>query len=235
MKELEYNAILRERLRIQQQIGETSLEYFNRQSLELKNQAGQIEKEYKQVWEKLQQEQYITTMALGSARRRPGTITTRSPARPTKRWNRSIRRTNWPNQQKCFSNNYRNWRTKEKMSPEWSTTWTKRWRRLSPERIRTPSPTPSCRALPRANALPRTLPTTSKRWWRWRHWKNRSANGMNPLPPPRKTGWPLKASPAWRHSMTRLSRMQPSSWSRWNRWPARPSATWSTALLRPKA
>ena len=32
MKELEYNAILRERLRIQQQIGETSLEYFNRQS-----------------------------------------------------------------------------------------------------------------------------------------------------------------------------------------------------------
>ncbi|MFQ9020318.1 MAG: hypothetical protein ACLR6J_00470 [Parabacteroides merdae] len=60
MKELEYNAILRERLRIQQQIGETSLEYFNRQSLELKNQAGQIEKEYKQVWEKLQQEQYIT-------------------------------------------------------------------------------------------------------------------------------------------------------------------------------
>lgn len=60
MKELEYNAILRERLRLQQQIGETSLDYFNRQSVELKKQASQIEKEYQEVFEKLQKEQYVT-------------------------------------------------------------------------------------------------------------------------------------------------------------------------------
>lgn len=60
MKELEYNAILRERLRLQQQIGETSLDYFNRQSVELKRQALQIEKEYMEVWQKLQNEQYIS-------------------------------------------------------------------------------------------------------------------------------------------------------------------------------
>ena len=60
MKELEYNAILRERLRIQQQIGETSLEYFGRQSVELKSQAGQIEREYREVWEKLKREQYVS-------------------------------------------------------------------------------------------------------------------------------------------------------------------------------
>lgn len=60
MKELEYNAILRERLRLQQQIGETSLDYFNRQSVELKRQASQIEKEYAEVWKKLQDEQYVT-------------------------------------------------------------------------------------------------------------------------------------------------------------------------------
>ena len=60
MKELEYNAILRERLRLQQQIGETSLDYFTRQSTELKKQAGQIEKEYRDVFEKLQKEQYVT-------------------------------------------------------------------------------------------------------------------------------------------------------------------------------
>lgn len=60
MKELEYNAILRERLRLQQQVGETSLDYFARQSAELKKQAGQIEKEYAEVWKKLQGEQYIS-------------------------------------------------------------------------------------------------------------------------------------------------------------------------------
>ena len=60
MKELEYNAILRERLRLQQQIGETSLDYFTRQSAELKRQASQIEKEYAEVWKKLQDEQYIS-------------------------------------------------------------------------------------------------------------------------------------------------------------------------------
>lgn len=60
MKELEYNAILRERLRLQQQIGETSLDYFTRQGMELKKQASQIEKEYREVFEKLQKEQYVT-------------------------------------------------------------------------------------------------------------------------------------------------------------------------------
>lgn len=60
MKELEYNAILRERLRLTQQIGETSMEYFTRQSNELKKQSGEIEKEYAEVWEKLQGEQYVT-------------------------------------------------------------------------------------------------------------------------------------------------------------------------------
>lgn len=60
MKELEYNAILRERLRLQQQIGETSLDYFTRQGVELKKQASQIEKEYAEVWKKLQDEQYVT-------------------------------------------------------------------------------------------------------------------------------------------------------------------------------
>ncbi len=60
MKELEYNAILRERLRLQQQIGETSLDYFTRQGVELKKQASQIEKEYREVFEKLQKEQYVT-------------------------------------------------------------------------------------------------------------------------------------------------------------------------------
>lgn len=60
MKELEYNAILRERLRLQQQIGEVSLDYFARQSDELKRQAVQIEKDYRKVFEKLQNEQYIS-------------------------------------------------------------------------------------------------------------------------------------------------------------------------------
>lgn len=60
MKELEYNAILRERLRLTQQINETSIEYFARQSVELENQSDAIEKEYADVLEKLQDEQYIT-------------------------------------------------------------------------------------------------------------------------------------------------------------------------------
>ena len=60
MKELEYNAILRERLRLTQQINETSIEYFARQGVELEKQSGVIEKEYAEVWEKLQGEQYIT-------------------------------------------------------------------------------------------------------------------------------------------------------------------------------
>lgn len=60
MKELEYNAILRERLRLTQQINETSIEYFARQGVELEKQSGDIEKEYAEVWEKLQGEQYVT-------------------------------------------------------------------------------------------------------------------------------------------------------------------------------
>lgn len=59
-KELEYNAILRERLRIQQQIGETSLDYFNRLQKELEKQKGSVNKEYQEVWGKLMGEDYIS-------------------------------------------------------------------------------------------------------------------------------------------------------------------------------
>jgi len=60
MKELEYNAILRERLRIQQQIGETSLKYFDRLKTELAGQATDIAAEYDKVWAKLMGEEYIS-------------------------------------------------------------------------------------------------------------------------------------------------------------------------------
>lgn len=60
MKELEYNSILRERLRLQQQIGETSLQYFDRLKTELASQATDIASEYDKVWEKLMGEEYIT-------------------------------------------------------------------------------------------------------------------------------------------------------------------------------
>jgi len=60
MKELEYNAILRERLRIQQQIGETSLKYFDRLKTELSGQATDIAAEYDKVWAKLMGEEYIS-------------------------------------------------------------------------------------------------------------------------------------------------------------------------------
>ena len=60
MKELEYNAILRERLRLSQQINETSIQYFTRMSTELRNQSADISKEYAEVWAKLQDEQYIS-------------------------------------------------------------------------------------------------------------------------------------------------------------------------------
>lgn len=59
-KELEYNAILRERLRIQQQIGETALEYQERLKKELAMQQGAINREYKEVWGKLMGENYIS-------------------------------------------------------------------------------------------------------------------------------------------------------------------------------
>lgn len=59
-KELEYNSVLRERLRIQQQLGETSLDYFNRLQTELGKQQGDINREYTEVWNKLMKEQYIS-------------------------------------------------------------------------------------------------------------------------------------------------------------------------------
>lgn len=59
-KELEYNSVLRERLRIQQQLGETSLDYFNRLQAELGKQQGDINREYTEVWNKLMKEQYIS-------------------------------------------------------------------------------------------------------------------------------------------------------------------------------
>lgn len=60
MKELEYNALLRERLRLQQQIGETSLRYFERLKTELAGQATDIASEYDMVWAKLMGEEYIS-------------------------------------------------------------------------------------------------------------------------------------------------------------------------------
>ena len=60
MKELEYNAILRERLRLTQQINETSIQYFSRMGSELTRQTGDIQREYAAVWAELQDEQYIS-------------------------------------------------------------------------------------------------------------------------------------------------------------------------------
>ena len=59
-KEMEYNAILRERLRLQQQIGETTLEYQGRLKKELAAQQSAIDKEYQEVWGKLMGEDYIS-------------------------------------------------------------------------------------------------------------------------------------------------------------------------------
>lgn len=59
-KELEYNSVLRERLRIQQQIGETNLQYFDRIKKELTLQQGSINREYEEVWNKLMGENYIS-------------------------------------------------------------------------------------------------------------------------------------------------------------------------------
>ena len=59
-KELEYNSILRERLRVQQQIGETSLKYFTRLQEELNKQKVSANAEYNEVWSKLMGEQYIS-------------------------------------------------------------------------------------------------------------------------------------------------------------------------------
>lgn len=57
--ELEYHALLRERLRLAQQLGETSLQYFDRLQKELHKQSGSITEEYDEVWAKLMGEQYI--------------------------------------------------------------------------------------------------------------------------------------------------------------------------------
>lgn len=59
-KELEYNSILRDRLRTQQQIGETTLQYSQRLQKELTAQKGSIDQEYQQVWGKLMNEQYVS-------------------------------------------------------------------------------------------------------------------------------------------------------------------------------
>ena len=59
-KELEYNSILRDRLRTQQQIGETTLQYSQRLQKELTAQKGSIYQEYQQVWGKLMNEQYVS-------------------------------------------------------------------------------------------------------------------------------------------------------------------------------
>ncbi len=59
-KELEYNSILRDRLRTQQQIGETTLQYSQRIQKELSTQKGAIDKEYQQVWGQLMDEEYIS-------------------------------------------------------------------------------------------------------------------------------------------------------------------------------
>lgn len=59
-KELEYNALLRERLRIQQQLDESSLQYYNRMGTELDKQKASIAKEYEEVWSKLMGENYIS-------------------------------------------------------------------------------------------------------------------------------------------------------------------------------
>lgn len=59
-KELEYNSILRERLRTTQQIGETSLQYFARLQEELKKQKVSANDEYNEVWSKLMGERYIS-------------------------------------------------------------------------------------------------------------------------------------------------------------------------------
>lgn len=59
-KELEYNSILRERLRIQQQIGESAMHYFDRLETELKKQSTEVSREYDEVWKKLMGEEYIS-------------------------------------------------------------------------------------------------------------------------------------------------------------------------------
>ncbi|MCD7977747.1 MAG: hypothetical protein LUG51_11530 [Tannerellaceae bacterium] len=60
VKEMEYNALLRERLRTQKQLGETSEAYFKRQGELLKDQQHASKSEYQQIMYKLGQEKYIS-------------------------------------------------------------------------------------------------------------------------------------------------------------------------------
>jgi len=56
---LEYNKILRERLRLEKQIGQTTVDYAQKKSEELNKQQRDINKEYQTVFWKLQKEKYV--------------------------------------------------------------------------------------------------------------------------------------------------------------------------------
>jgi hypothetical protein len=58
--EKEYQKMIRERLRLEQQIGETSLKYNKRITTELKQQSGDVQKEYEKIWAELQGEEFIS-------------------------------------------------------------------------------------------------------------------------------------------------------------------------------
>lgn len=58
--EKEYQKMIRERLRLEQQIGETSLKYNKRITTELKQQSGDVQKEYEKIWTELQGEEFIS-------------------------------------------------------------------------------------------------------------------------------------------------------------------------------
>lgn len=55
----EYNRMLRERLDLEKQIGETSLDYYNRKLKALQEQKAASQKEYDELWAKLQGEEFI--------------------------------------------------------------------------------------------------------------------------------------------------------------------------------
>lgn len=58
--EREYNQLLRERLRLQQQIGETTLQYNKRITAELEKQGRDVQSEYNRLFSQLQGEDYIS-------------------------------------------------------------------------------------------------------------------------------------------------------------------------------
>ena len=55
----EYNRMLRERLDLEKQIGETTLDYYNRKLKALQEQKAASQKEYDELWAKLQGEEYV--------------------------------------------------------------------------------------------------------------------------------------------------------------------------------